>query len=93
MECRDTQISCIAAKSLAGPLEACRPQEGLKSRSAQAPRSTRQGHQARTPQGGLHPRRKNPGEIVRADDDDSGAGGRPRDLTKVMKKPEEGLTT
>jgi hypothetical protein len=31
MECRDTQISCIAAKSLAGPLEACRPQEGLKT--------------------------------------------------------------
>jgi hypothetical protein len=30
MECRDTQISCIAAKSLAEPLEACRPQEGLK---------------------------------------------------------------
>jgi hypothetical protein len=30
MECRDTQISCIAARSLAGPLEACRPQEGLK---------------------------------------------------------------
>jgi hypothetical protein len=31
MECRDTQISCIAAKSLAEPLEACRPQEGLKT--------------------------------------------------------------
>jgi hypothetical protein len=30
MECRDTQISCIAAQSLAEPLEACRPQEGLK---------------------------------------------------------------
>jgi hypothetical protein len=30
MECRDTQISCIAARSLAEPLEACRPQEGLK---------------------------------------------------------------
>jgi hypothetical protein len=25
MECRDTQISCISAKSLVGPLEACRP--------------------------------------------------------------------
>jgi hypothetical protein len=24
------QISCIVAKSLAGPLKACRPQEGLK---------------------------------------------------------------
>jgi hypothetical protein len=31
MECRDIQISCIAAKSLAGPPEACRPKEGLKS--------------------------------------------------------------
>jgi hypothetical protein len=31
MKCRDTQISCIAAKSLAEPLEACWPQEGLKS--------------------------------------------------------------
>jgi hypothetical protein len=30
MECRDTQISCIAARSLVEPLEACRPQEGLK---------------------------------------------------------------
>jgi hypothetical protein len=37
IDCRDTQISCIAAKSLVEPLEACRPQEGLKSRSAQAP--------------------------------------------------------
>jgi hypothetical protein len=32
MECRDTQISCIAARSLAEPPEACRPQEGLKSK-------------------------------------------------------------
>jgi hypothetical protein len=31
MECRDIQISCIAAKSLAGPLEACRPKDGLMS--------------------------------------------------------------
>jgi hypothetical protein len=30
MECRDIQISCMAVKSLAGSLEACRPQEGLK---------------------------------------------------------------
>jgi hypothetical protein len=30
MECRDTQISCMAIRSLAEPLEACRPQEGLK---------------------------------------------------------------
>jgi hypothetical protein len=33
MECRDIQISCIAAKSLAGPPEACRPKEGLKSKA------------------------------------------------------------
>jgi hypothetical protein len=31
MECRDSQISCVAARSLAEPLEACRPKEGLKS--------------------------------------------------------------
>jgi hypothetical protein len=31
MECRDIQISRIAAESLAGPPEACRPQEGLKT--------------------------------------------------------------
>jgi hypothetical protein len=31
LECRDTQISCMAAKSLAEPPEACRPQEGPKS--------------------------------------------------------------
>jgi hypothetical protein len=30
MECRDIQISCIAAKSLTEPLEACRPQGGLR---------------------------------------------------------------
>jgi hypothetical protein len=30
VECRDIQISYIAAKSVAEPLEACRPQEGLK---------------------------------------------------------------
>jgi hypothetical protein len=48
----------MAAKSLAEPLEACRPQEGLKSRSSQAPGDTWQGHSARTPQGGLHSRRK-----------------------------------
>jgi hypothetical protein len=30
IECRDTQISCIAVESLSEPLEACRPQEGLK---------------------------------------------------------------
>jgi hypothetical protein len=33
MECRDTHISCIAAKSLVEPPEACRPQEGLKTKA------------------------------------------------------------
>jgi hypothetical protein len=37
MECRDTQISCIAAKSLAEPLEVCRPHEGLKSKAPKHP--------------------------------------------------------
>ena len=37
MECRDTQVSCIAAKSLAEPPEACRPQEGLKSEAPKHP--------------------------------------------------------
>jgi hypothetical protein len=32
MEGRDTQISCMTAKSLAEPPEACRPQEGLKTK-------------------------------------------------------------
>jgi hypothetical protein len=31
VECRDTQISCIAARSLAKPPEACRPRKDLKS--------------------------------------------------------------
>jgi hypothetical protein len=37
MECRDTKISCIAAKSLPEPLEACRPQEGLISKALKQP--------------------------------------------------------
>jgi hypothetical protein len=49
VECRDIQISCIAAKSLAEPLEACHSQVY----SAQVPRSTWQGHWARTPWRGL----------------------------------------
>jgi hypothetical protein len=44
MKCRDTQISCMAARSLAEALEACRPKEGLKNISAQARKSTWQGH-------------------------------------------------
>jgi hypothetical protein len=38
MECRDTQISWMAAKSLAEPLEACGPQEGLKSKAPKYPK-------------------------------------------------------
>jgi hypothetical protein len=38
MECRDTQISCIVARSLAEPLEACRPKEGLKSEAPKHPK-------------------------------------------------------
>jgi hypothetical protein len=39
MVCRDTHISCMAARSLAEPLGACRPQEGLKSEAPkQAPK-------------------------------------------------------
>jgi hypothetical protein len=37
MECRDTQISCIATQSLAEPLEAYRPREGLKCIAAKHP--------------------------------------------------------
>jgi hypothetical protein len=37
MECGDTQISCIAAKSVAEPLKACRPQEGLKRKAPKHP--------------------------------------------------------
>jgi hypothetical protein len=37
MECRDTQISCIAAESLVEPLETCRPQEGLKTQAPKHP--------------------------------------------------------
>jgi hypothetical protein len=33
MDSRDIQISRMAAKSLAEPLLACRPQEGLKKKS------------------------------------------------------------
>jgi hypothetical protein len=37
MDCRDIQISRIAAKSLAEPLEACRPQEGHKLEAPKYP--------------------------------------------------------
>jgi hypothetical protein len=39
MECRDTQISCIATRSLAEPLEACQPKEGLKSIAPKHPKA------------------------------------------------------
>jgi hypothetical protein len=37
VECKDTQISFIAARSLAEPLEECRPQEGLKTKAPKHP--------------------------------------------------------
>jgi hypothetical protein len=37
MECRDTQISCVAMRRLVEPLEACRPQEGLKTQAPKHP--------------------------------------------------------
>jgi hypothetical protein len=37
MECRGTQISCMAAKSLAKLPKACRPQEGLKAKAPKQP--------------------------------------------------------
>jgi hypothetical protein len=37
MECRDTQIYCIAAESLIEPPEACRRQEGLESKTPKHP--------------------------------------------------------
>jgi hypothetical protein len=37
MECRDTQISCMATRSLAEPVEACQPQEGPKSKAPKHP--------------------------------------------------------
>jgi hypothetical protein len=37
MECRETQISYIAARSLAEPLEACRAHEGLNSKAPKHP--------------------------------------------------------
>jgi hypothetical protein len=37
MECRDTQISCMATRSLAELPEACRPHEGLKSKAPKHP--------------------------------------------------------
>jgi hypothetical protein len=44
MECRDTQISCIAAKCLVEPLEACRPQEGHKSKEPKHPKVLGRGY-------------------------------------------------
>jgi hypothetical protein len=37
MECRDTQKSCMTARSLAEPPEACRPWEGLKTKAPKHP--------------------------------------------------------
>jgi hypothetical protein len=37
LECRDIQISYMAARSLAEPPETCQPQEGLKSKAPKHP--------------------------------------------------------
>jgi hypothetical protein len=39
VECRDTQISCMAARGLAEPPEACRPNEGLKPIAPKHPKA------------------------------------------------------
>jgi hypothetical protein len=53
MECRDTQISCIATKIRVEPLEACRPKEGLKSKRPSTQKYLA-GPSGAHPQGGLH---------------------------------------
>jgi hypothetical protein len=82
MECRDTQISCIAAKSLAEPLKACRPQEGLKTQVPKHPEVL--GRAIR-----CAPYR----EAFIPDDDDDRSRGRSSDLTRTTKESEEGLAT
>jgi hypothetical protein len=92
MECRDTQISCVAARSLAKPPEACRPQEGIKSKAPKHPevlgRAIRRAPIGRPP----FPT-QNPREVFRAGEGDDGAESRSSDLTNATTDPEEGLTT
>jgi hypothetical protein len=106
MECRDTQISCIAARSLAEPLEACRPQEGLKSKAPKHPevlsRVIRRAphREAFIPDlkswGGLPSWRRqrwSRRKVERPDEDDDKAGGRSSDLMKTTTEPEGGRAT
>jgi hypothetical protein len=106
MECRDIQISGIAAKSLAEPPEACRPQEGLKTEASKhlevLGRAIR-----RVPHreafitdvkswGGLSSwrrRRWSRRKVQRPDEGDDRAGGRSSDLTRATTEPEGGLAT
>jgi hypothetical protein len=81
-ECRDIQIPCIAAKSLAEPPEASRPQEGLKTKAPKHPKVL-----------GRAIRHAPHREAFIPDNDDDGAGGRSNDLTKTTTEPEEGLET
>jgi hypothetical protein len=103
MECRDTQISCMAAKSLAGPLEACQPKKGLKSIAPKHPevlgRTIRRAHhkEAFTPNiktwEGLPSWRRQRWSRRRVegpDADDNEAGGRSWSLTKAMTETEGG---
>jgi hypothetical protein len=95
MVCRDTQISCIAAKSLAEPPEVCRPQDGLKSEAPKHPEILGRAIR-RTPHkeafisdvkswGCLSSWRRHEG--------DDGVVGRSSDLESTMTKLEEGLAT
>jgi hypothetical protein len=79
MECRDTQISSIAAKSLAEPLEACRPQEGFKLKEPKHPEVLGRAIRRAPHREAFIP--------------DVKILGRSFELSKAMTKPEEGLTT
>jgi hypothetical protein len=79
MKCRDTQTSKHGRKE-SGRAARGMPTSGrYQDYRAQAPGSPWQGHQARTPRGCLHSRRK----IL----------GRSSELAKATTEPEEGLAT
>jgi hypothetical protein len=79
MECRDTQISRMAAKSLAGPPEACRPQGGLKMKAPKHPEVLGRAIRHAPHREAFIP--------------DVKILGRSSKLAKVMMEPEEGLAT
>jgi hypothetical protein len=85
-------MSCIVAESLAEPPEACRSQEGLKSRSAQPPRDIGKSIR-RAPTGRPSFPTQNPGEVFQASEGDEGATVRSSDLTKAATNLEKGLAT